>query len=787
MIEGFMRKSESFDLKLKWERFQSLLATPVNAASLGVFRIAVGLVMMLEAYSILRPSQVTGGKVPLETYYTGTDVTFNFAYGAFQWLPLLPAPWMHALVWVLGISGLTMALGFCYRLSAVTVFLTWGYFFAIESTRTYWMSYYYLELLITFLMIWMPAARKYSVDARLARGGHSPETVPFWTILILRAQLVIAYFYGGIAKLNSDWLLDAQPVTYFLSQARSIASLEPHLAPGHLEMFKALLHHPGFAYFISYAGAFFDITIGFLLLCRRTRLAALMFMFIFHGMNHFIIFNDLVWFPLLGAATALIFLKPDWPEPIVNWFSTSGPVKTVRPRLALQPSPSLGRWVAPFVVCWLVWQAVIPLRHHLIPGDARFTFEGLAFSWRLKAEVYRSMPCDLLVKDPVLVSQDDQGRARIDWKVWRDEKVLYRTIIPGQIDWTLLPEIVVLREPIIGERVIFNPHASPIPVRTEIEARERVLRIWNEVHGREPDLIGRTLNLSQGLQQLSSFLRTGGNSSQAAQLSGLISQARELEQDELEPEEEKRFLNFARAMFQELHRRNSGGQMLVFLGLLHPFALAGERPDPAPFLFIDDLRLFHELRHEGFSINRQTWKTAASTQNQRGRVTVHHGGEPLIIHAGKFTVQNSETLPRAILIDPLDDSHHEPYVWWNYMQDLPVSKSMHISTQPFILRRYARRVAELWEQEHGRRPAVHAVTHVSLNFRPVQPIVDPEADLASVPKAWFGHNEWIQDLETSRIPREEIAESAPKKLGAKSPEATSSRSSATSRRAGGLR
>ena len=52
--------------------------------------------------------------------------------------------------------------------SAILVFLSWGYLYALESTRTYWMSHYYLVLLVSFLMIWMPAARRYSIDARRA-------------------------------------------------------------------------------------------------------------------------------------------------------------------------------------------------------------------------------------------------------------------------------------------------------------------------------------------------------------------------------------------------------------------------------------------------------------------------------------------------------------------------------------------------------------------------------------------------------------------------------------------
>src|SRR5262245_60007774 len=190
-----------------WGRFLALLAKPTNPASLAFFRICVGLVTALEAYSLLRPnpSAITAGRSPLETYYTGADITFNFPYAAFDWIPLLPSNFIYAVVALQAVGGILMALGLFYRFSAALVFLTWGYLFVVESTRTYWQSHYYLEFLATFLMIWMPAARAYSLDAWRKHRTGPPETIPFWPIFLLRAQLVIAYFYAGVAKLTKDW------------------------------------------------------------------------------------------------------------------------------------------------------------------------------------------------------------------------------------------------------------------------------------------------------------------------------------------------------------------------------------------------------------------------------------------------------------------------------------------------------------------------------------------------------------------------------------------------------
>src|SRR5690242_13736768 len=338
-----------------WMRFNSLLARPVNGTSLAIFRVAVGVVMALEAISLCFPSASTFGKTPLEVFYTGPNVKFTFPYEGFQWVPMLPAHWIYGIVALQVVAGIAMAAGLCYRASSAMVFLAWAYLYVVESTRTYWMSHHYLELLTAFLMIWMPAARRYSLDAWFARGSIPLKTVPNWTLLLLRGQLVVSYFYAGVAKVNADWLLDGEPVRYFLSKARAIADYGSSLSPTHLGFLKRILHSNECVYFISYAGAVFDLSVGFLLLYRRTRIFGIVLMLIFHATNHFIIFNDIGFFPLLGVTTALIFLDADWPERFWRWFR--------RPRLA-KPD-----WT---------WFAV---------GGIMFPFVGVSLGWKLAPSV----------------------------------------------------------------------------------------------------------------------------------------------------------------------------------------------------------------------------------------------------------------------------------------------------------------------------------------------------------------------------------------------------------------
>jgi hypothetical protein len=761
-----------------WARFKLLLAAPVNGASLAVVRVAIGLVMALEAHSLCRPSAMMQGHIPLERYFTGPDIKFHLPYEMLGWLPLLPAPWIHALVGILALAGVSMALGFCYRASAVTVFLAWGYLFAVESTRTYWQSYYYVELLFTFLLIGMPAARRYSIDAWLARRQNLPRTVPYWTVFLLRGQLVIAYFYAGVSKLNLDWLLDAAPLRWNLADAHVATDLQPHLTAAQLDLVQGILHNATFAYFIAYAGVAFDLSIGFLLLIRRTRIFAMLLLVLFHATNHFVIYDNIDWFPLVGVTTALIFLDPDWPERLWSWLrrprlatpdwswlaagtilfpvigaSLGWKSKPSRPFEDTAERGQVGRCAAPFVVVWLVWQTLMPLRHYLIPGDGRFTYEGLSFSWRLKADDHRALSVQVFVEDRAILARDDTGRMRIDWNQWHGERVLYRRITPGRINWQQLPEIVVLLEPLIGERVVYNPLAGSSAPRTEAESRERVRRIWQEFYGRQPQIVGPTA-LPQVLTSISARLAAAGLHEQSARLGDLVARAQQPDQNELET---RRTHHAMRALLNDLRSRDEHGEMMADLQGLDPFALEGEIHRPSPFLLIEDAPLFAGSGASPRQVNRAAWKNGRDT-GQRSPMDVYTGGEPLVVYMGDIGGDARHALPQACILDSQDHPERPPYIWWNSLRDLSPSKFMHISNQAFYLRRYARRIASLWEKDYARRPAVHAKTAVSLNGRPYQLLVDPVADLATVPVTRFGHNAWIRDMEMPRIPREALME-----------------------------
>jgi len=392
--------------------------------------------------------------------------------------------------------------------------------------------------------------------------------------------------------------------------------------------------------------------------------------------------------------------------------------------LAINGVCRVGRWLAPSVVLWLGWQTVMPLRQYAIHGDGRFTWEGLGFSWRLKAEVYRSGPCELTVEDLKIISRNATGQVQIDWNEWHGDPVIYRETTPAQLDWSLLPEIVAVLEPIVGERILYNPYAGSKTGRAESDSRKRAETVWQELYGRQPRAMVRTFPPSQ---VLTAYAR-------ALQSKGYVVKSFD---DIME-------------VLNKLYGEAANAQIIPVMRQMNPFGL--ESANLSPFLVVEDSSLLAEDSSKPGQINASVWVNGAATRSEKDLSSLHVGKQPLVVYTSDFGPEFKDMLPRTAIYDSLDHPDRPPYISWNYLKELSYAQGMHISMQPFLLRRYARHIATLWEKDYGRRPAVHALTIVSLNGRAFQQLVDPDADLAMVPASWFHHNSWIRDLQTSRAP-----------------------------------
>lgn len=328
------------------------LFEPADISAIAFFRVAFGLLMLWHVLQYLWQGR-------LERAYLRP--VFRFEYPGFEWLERASPANLKLIFWVMAIAALLIALGLCYRVAAAVFFLGHTYTFLLDTAL--YQNHLYLIALVALLLIAIPAHRFFSIDARL-RPKLRANTLPAWCLWLLRFQFGIPYFYGGLAKLNSDWLLRAQPMRLWLREGP---------AEG-LEV--SFLRETWAAYAISWGGLLFDLLVVPALLWKRTRIAALILAGAFHLTNSELFLIGV--FPWLMIAALTLYLPADWARRagLVGRFRTAvaAPLGTaVRPRLTLAV---LGAWVA--------FQLLFPFRHLLYPGKVDWTEQGHRFSWRMK-------------------------------------------------------------------------------------------------------------------------------------------------------------------------------------------------------------------------------------------------------------------------------------------------------------------------------------------------------------------------------------------------------------------
>lgn len=335
------------------------LFAPVDIAALVYFRILFGAILLADAIVFFK-----NGWIAMEFIRP----RFHFTYYGFEWLHPLPPAGMYALFTILGLAAFCILIGFAYRISAIVFFLGFTYVFLLEEAL--YLNHYYFVSLVSLLMIFVPAHRKLSVDAWL-RPRIASEFAPAWSLWILRAQMGFVYFYGGVAKLNFDWL-QGWPLRLWL--------------PNDLRNFpvlSAFRHEVWLAMFFSYSGLFLDLFAVPLLLWRKTRPWMFTALALFHltNLNLF----DIGIFPWFATAMTALYFDPDWPRRSIAWI--------VR-RLGRSPAPAPAAPAAlPVrfrtattvgIAAYAAIQVLLPLRHWLYPGNVAWTEQGHRFSWRMK-------------------------------------------------------------------------------------------------------------------------------------------------------------------------------------------------------------------------------------------------------------------------------------------------------------------------------------------------------------------------------------------------------------------
>ena len=329
----------------------SRLFSPVDIASLVYFRIAFGAIMLWEVYRYFMK-----GWIP--RYYI--DPTFFFHYFGFDWITPWAGNGMYIHFIVLGILAACIMLGLFYRVAATLFFLGFTYVFLLDQAN--YLNHFYLVSLVSFLMIFVPAHRAFSWDV-IRKPSLRSDTAPAWALWILLFQIGIAYFYGGIAKLNWDWLA-GEPMRMWIAHRGAFYMQE------------------WVVYFISYGGLLFDLLVVPALLWRRTRLIAFILVVWFNLANADLFSIGI--FPWFMIAATALFFPPDWPRRIINRIKGKEQGKKKMIRLAKPRIRRKERIIAILLPIYVLIQLLVPFRHLLYPGNVSWTEEGHRFSWHMK-------------------------------------------------------------------------------------------------------------------------------------------------------------------------------------------------------------------------------------------------------------------------------------------------------------------------------------------------------------------------------------------------------------------
>ena len=281
------------------------------------------------------------------------DPSFHFKYFGFEWVKLPESQWLvYALFTVMIISLLGILSGWFYRFWAALYFFLFTYFELID--KTYYLNHYYFISILALAMVFVPA------NAGLVFGNRLVKKIKSDYVLFIRVIVGVVYLYAGIAKLNSDWLFEAQPLSIWLNAFHSYGELGAFLASDTA------------AFTFSYAGCIFDLLVVFFLINSRTRVWAYLVALVFHTLTA-ILFPIGV-FPYVMMVAALVFF------PSYQW------QKVIKKLIKLNPSgiyESRSRASKLVLITIVVLHILFPFRFVLYPSGLFWHEQGFRFSWRV--------------------------------------------------------------------------------------------------------------------------------------------------------------------------------------------------------------------------------------------------------------------------------------------------------------------------------------------------------------------------------------------------------------------
>ena len=320
----------------------------IDNSPLIIFRIFFGFLLACETFGAILTGWVKSNLV---------EVKFTFSHIGMEWLQPLPGYGMYFYFIAMGLLGLCVMAGYKYRWTLGAFTILWAGVYFMQKTS--YNNHYYLLLLVCMIMLFLPANKYASIDAK-QNPNIKKYTMPAWCSWVMIAQVAIVYFYATLAKFYPDWL-DGTFTKLMLEQKIS-------------GIIKSEGIRETFYLFIAYAGIAFDLLIVPLLLFRKTRTIAFIASVIFHIFNS--ISLEIGIFPFFALSFVVFFYPPD---KIRRVFFRNKPAAESTGQPSREGIAILRYFFLPFFII----QLLLPLRHYLIKGDVLWTEEGHRLSWRM--------------------------------------------------------------------------------------------------------------------------------------------------------------------------------------------------------------------------------------------------------------------------------------------------------------------------------------------------------------------------------------------------------------------
>ncbi|MAO45900.1 MAG: HTTM domain-containing protein [Crocinitomicaceae bacterium] len=354
---------------------------------------------------------------------------YTFPFEEFAFLPRPNFIATIALFAGMILGGISIMSGRFFRLGAVVFFLCFTYVELLCKSN--YLNHYYFVSVLSFLLIFTSSHKE---DHRL----------PVLHLNLFRFMIGLVYFYAGVAKLNTDWLIDAQPLSIWLPQHTSMPII------GWLFQYKAT------AILFSWAGALFDLTAPFFLMSRFR--------------NYFypivVVFHILTWllfpigiFPWVMIFSATIFFSAEdhrkfWDALKLSFLKLPEATKSQSPNSLMKC----------FVTVFILIQILFPFRYLMYSGNSFWHESGYRFGWRV-----------MLMEKPgwarFFIKNNEGREVELDLDSW---------LTPNQIKMvSSQPDMIVQFAGIVHDEYL-KKNGEEVKVRAEV---------WASLNGRRSQLL----------------------------------------------------------------------------------------------------------------------------------------------------------------------------------------------------------------------------------------------------------------------------------------------------------